>query len=106
MSKDTTMHTSTVINRDGKLMHHQYQNVKPIMERAKLIRDEQRGKRCRDNHFVASIPYIVIEQLMDRGLLGKDFFTDKGQKAKLLELVKKHYPEFMCTEKNIVMKPR
>jgi len=102
---DTTMHTQTVIDRDGKLMHHQYQNIKPVIERAKMMREAQRGP-CKDNHLVASVPYIVIEELMSKGLLGKDFFQDKSQKAKLMELVKKHYPELMCTEKNITMKPR
>jgi len=79
------------------------QDVTDILEHNKLFREAQRG-RSKDYHKLARIPTTLIDKLIGEGRLTHDFFRDKGQQVKLMEIVRREYPKFLSTDKKIPFK--
>jgi hypothetical protein len=67
------------------------------------MREAQHG-RAKDLHRVASIPTSLIEKLIGEGRLTHEYYQDKSQQVKLLEIIRSEYPVFLSTDKYIPLK--
>jgi hypothetical protein len=86
-------------NYEGKLQVHYRQDVEPILERNKMLRDggiTDSGIK-RDMWLYASIPPVVIMKL--RYEYGIDIF-DKNHMKRAIEVINRDFPHLKTTNKN------
>ena len=92
---------------DNEMIYSSTQNVKPIIEFAKNMRDLQKGsqnkhEKMNDMHMAMRIPTTLIDKLIYEKKLSPEYMRNKDEKAKLYAIIQRDYPEFCTTNRKVL----